>query len=889
MAAAESALIAKQKADLEIESLRKELESLKALRAEIVPTTSASLPIAANYSSSAVLDDWGNDDGWETASPVEPQAELEYLRSFVRTKIQENDELKQQLSQRSEGDVQKKVIDPKSDASSLFATPSRLANSTSSITRTSSPALSMIPDTEAKDLFGDDGGWDDLEFEPISNSKASAPAQSPHANGISSAEPVSLESDIKKIEQLTSEIENLNTRLESLKPAERQNETLKKALGMRDQELTEITEQYNALNVECGDLKAQVETLEAELEEHRHSLEQATQQLQKAQQSSPMVRSTSTEDAQSSTLGAELTRAKATIHTLQTLLAAKPPSGSTTKDSSEENGWGDDFDDLEESKKPDIKSLENEIDALRHLGEQKDSLLSNLRLEIVSLNSTIATLESEKTSPKSHHEGESHEDVASRLAQAVEAERAHWTSKISDLDATHQKQLEELELAHLTQCEQLEATNAETLKSQLESALQTVRVEADKDIRRRIHEIEEIHASQKEILESKLAKVSLEKQEVEKEKFELQSRLTSKTDELAALNAKIQTLQSSVPDATILANLTQENHHLRGELEDLRRVQNGSNAEIMEELEQLRSARDSSESSTQALKESYQFELENVKQLQLDAEARMANYQNKALELSSTVDQLKADLKAKHDLLQQKEAQVVDLQARLQKERSSRDSTLMTAEETNLEVRDENSRLKSQLDQTRKSLQALRTNQDEQNQALNALRTQEAQSAAQIKLYLDRISQLQALLDKPAAPIVSWAEEQLVSQSAIAERLTTENLKLSKGLVSGLVDQQTPVERLASAKAQLQDRVDRLERDLKRIKGELAARTEERDSLRTKVDSLNSDKADLKRQLSASSSRLHSPAAHFAAYSSTPSSPYAYSSPSFAPGTPGSP
>lgn len=864
----------------QIDTLRSENSELQAAAEEARQRSSASdhsSPLVLNTSTapvettSAPLDDWGNDDGWDTSSPVEQQAELEYLRSFLKSKSKEVDELKLQLAQATHPK-------PVPAVENLRPTSSLPTSPYVAPARVSSPSLAPIPlePSDAKDLFGDDGGWDDLEFEPL-------PASSTKTE---SAPVAAFDSSVHE-----EEIRELKAQLDLLKATEKQNESLKAALALRDGELEEGAEQYQELKTALEGLQTQVTQLESNLKDKEDELSQMASSAAAVPVSPPQPIKSS---AEIQSIQAELDKANQTIKTLQSLLASKPAAAhiATTSldfgsDEFEGDGWDNFGEEVDKKQASQVNSLERELETLRHISDQKDGNLSALRVEIASLKSTIAELESKATEPKEKQTSdlfESAEDVSSRISQAVEHERSQWKAEIQKVEDAYEQQIQNLELKHLTELEQAEFTAQETLHAKVDSAVVAAKSDNDSSLHKRLRDAEEIHQTQKDLLETQLAKLSADHQALDLKNNQLSSQLTTVLEQNKSLTATVNQLQNQISElsstASHLVTLKEQNEQLRLQCEELRSTQLGDNQSLADELESLRSAREAAETSNMALKESYQLQLEEAQASRLDIETKLALNEQKLHEVQSAMETLRAESRSKQDLIHQKEVKIMDLQSRMNSDKQSQESTLLTAEEDAMTLRDENIRLKQQLDHTKKSVQALNVSKVEQENLIHSLKQQETRSAAQIKTYLARLEQLQALIDKPTVSASTWAEEQLLTQSAIAERLTTENAKLSKGLVSGLMDSQTPIERLAASKAQLQDRVDRLEKDLKRIKTELSARTEERDTLRTKVDTLSSERQDLKRQISASpAARYSSPAAHFASYAATPSSPFAPSIP----------
>jgi chromosome segregation ATPase len=872
----------------ENEHLLTELDAFKQAHSSISASTSTdaaqsdenkelSQSIASKSITVASMDDWGADE-WETSSPVEPQAELEYLRTFLKTKTKEVDELKMQLSLATQPPkvlpALAKVASGSSVPSSPYVAPLRV----------SSPSMApvVLPTSDTNDIFGEDGGWDDLEFESLPATSTTVPIAKAPENDPS---------------QYLEEIGKLKAHIEELKGTEKQIENLKKALASREGDLEESTEQYHELqatyeatNSRCDELEAQLKTKEEELEKSRSLLHQA----QIAEAVPTPTRTYSSPEI--AVLQGELDRAKQTIKTLQTMLTNQPAStqvsgGSIAFDSDEdENGWGSFGEEGDKKQASQLNALEREIETLRHLSDQKDADLSSLRLEVASLKSEkLTSAKSEATSSEGlkgqpSDFAETPEDVASRLSQAVEHERSLWQSEIQKLEDSYEKQIQDLELKHLTELETLEISAQETLQAQIDRAVLAAKSESESSVQRRLHDAEEVHQAQKELLQTQFAKLSADHQAQALKLSQMQTQLTSVLEQNKSLSdlvaeLKVQISERStqtVSDASQLDALREENEQLRAQCDNLRHTQLGDSRDMAAELESLRAAREAMDASHLALKETYQMQLEEAHAARLEAEAKLAISHEKLEEAKTTVQELLLESQNKREMLHSKEVKIVELQSRMNSEKHSRESSLMSAEEDAMTLRDENTRLKQQLEQSKKSIQSLNLARVEQEAAMEALRQQDARSAAQLKTYLTRLEQLQAIVDKPVTSASTWAEEQLLTQSVIAERLTTENAKLSKGLVSGLMDQQTPVERLAAAKALLQERVDRLEKENKRVRNELVARTEERDSLTAKVHSLTSERQDLKRQISASpAARFHSPAAHFASYATaTPSSPY---------------
>jgi len=892
----------------EVEELRSELDQLSKASLPppstdngMTPSTSSERIKTAPVS---IADDWGNDDDWGASSPVEQQAELEYLRTFLKTKTQEIDSLKSQLAvaakvaastTTSVSKPQDHSIQPSSIPSSPYIAP----------VRTSSPSLAPIhiQSAESKDVFGEDNGWDDMEFEPIVVASVQAPVE------------------VENSDSLKEEMVTMRAELEALKAVERQNVSLKSALDLRDTELSEGADEYRALESTCKELRARIRSLESQLEaERREAVAAAEANAQSAPLAlpSPQISESSKLETQNVlALRAELDKANTTIRSLQTLLASKPstslrlassssgPSKVDRHETEEGDGWGSFEDEEEESDgAAHVRALETEVETLRHLGEQKDADLSRLRVDIAGLKSKISNLEA--IAMREAHNGgnegsataaESEVDVAERLTQAVEEERFKWQDEVAKMEVEHAKQIEALELKHLTTMELFEQSTQEASSQvNLDTAILAAKIDAEREMQRRLQDVEEVHTARKELLESQFAALSSDHQSLQTDLHHVKDELSSVTQQNKVLSTTVSQLESDIASARSVAvqfeSMKEENTKLRNQCETLRNSQLGSNVELVAQLDEARAERETVEASVEAVKESYQLQLEEAKQTQLEAETRYTSAQIRLKEMQNTLEALRADLRSKQDALAQRDIQFVDLQARMNSDKKSREHTLLTAEEDVLSLREENARLKTQVDQAKKSAHALNAKQLEMELVSEEAKRREEQSAMQVKLYAQRLEQLQALVEKPSSAshaVSEWAEQQLVTQAAIAERLTNENAKLSRGLVSGLIDQQTPVERLAAAKSQLQERVDRLEKDLKRMRSELTARTEERDTLRKKVDTLTSERTDLKRQLSSSpSTRYHSPAAHFASYSSS-SLPLGSTSGTAIAATPGSP
>ena len=989
-------------------------------------TTNLSMAFTSDWDDEGE-DAWALDDaldeGIVSTSPVEQQAELEYLRSYLKAKTQECESLKRQLAavsataptsvSTSSAPANQHIVIPSFKKSNDELNTSTVLNKTvisdspifapSSATSTlPGPSSSSLPASPyvapqdrslnkstnvaslapAANLFNDDfdDGWDDLSFEPVSSQapKAQDSAATTETFGEDMNEvqqslaPAAIKSELPDshpdVERLQSELGDLKAKLSVLEAAERQNSSLKSALENRDNELSEMAEECNKLTANIEELQHKISELEAEsagLKDENEKLDQDVQQAlenaksqreeyeskiielnakaEAATRATVIEKSASQEkvhaaspspSAQLLALQAELERSKATINTLQTLLASKPPAdtnGSITSPQrpttnvtfadkidfdGDDDGWDnwDDSEKMDASKKADkplegssssssvqasqrIPVLEREIDSLRHLIEKKDIDLSTLRVQVESLKTELSQLQ---TQPKS--------DDSEILAAA----NLKYEEEVAKLEARHAKDLEALELRHIAASEESELQASESLSQALAKAKIAAKAEVENEAARRLQVVEETHAAQKEILEHDLLSRSNRITALESEIETVRTQLENNISQLETAQSQLKAEKSiNSANATRINQLESDNTRLQLVVEELQQSQNERSSKTGEDDEM-------DGPSSVALKEAFAMQLEEAKEALVIAEATAEAAREKGEEATRKVSALNAELSSLQALLNSRETQLVEVQSKLSTMQRERDQAQLNAEEDVLSAKEESRRLRSQMDRLKADLDRWAQREKEWQKDLEEARDAEAKRAAEVSVYLKRLESLQqqqfitttadsasdsASLGSsqgiPGSPSTSslssnnasiygnaqladWVEKTLKSHSSIAEKLTTENAKLSKGLVSGLVDAQTPVERLAAAKQQLQMRVERLEKDVRRMKSELTARTEERDTLRSQVESLTAQKGDLTRKVAASpAARYHSPAAHFSSYatSSTPLTPFSYQAP----------
>lgn len=925
-------------------------------------------------------DPWGSDEKQDDAgvadesefitstSPVESQKELEYLRAFLKTKTQECEKLKRELSQatasaarpthivinhnknnNTSNQTLNESVETKNRDSPLFAPSSATASlpapSFASLpaspyvapkdrSTTSTNASITAQNTSAEPLDLDfDSGWDDLAFEPLSSHSPSSTQQIDTTNRSSSDEDKEMESKNEKIDLEDANANASGSRANVAVPQEyldkfkeqtallatleKHNSSLKLALENRDAELAEGADQYNAISKECeslqvrvseleaqvaaieaqkneieeklvssvsvdllNDLKARNEELEIELEDMRKTMIAESEEKEVSKVSETFSSSTNADGtltdiatsdignnyAQLMALQSELDRSKATINTLQSLLANRPAANTSssttlahnTEETDDWDSWEAQEDDISESKKikpssmlstsSQVPVLENEIESLRHLIEQKDADLSSLRLEAAEWKQKFSEI--------------------SLKPQVIDAndfssERAKLEETIIEMENKHAKQLEALELKLLNQIEEDELSASQTLSQRLAEVSLAARTEVEKESQRRLQSAEEVHQAQKEIWEEKDAARLARTQALENQVETLAARLDS-------LNAEYESASAQLKDAN--AEKEEMNARLAQLSADKTRL-----ALLAEEYEaKIKSFGDGSSNASHALKEGnfeifgnssdfshleedaglssqleqYRLQLEESKEAQMSAEAASEMARGRIRELETEIGRVSAQVKTLQQDLSVREAQWVDSQKALSSARKDREEAQEKFEEIEISL----SELTRRNAESETRLKTMEASHKKEMQ----LRDQEARAREeQLTEKLSEISSgAHVVPDSPAknasssTPLMSeWLEQQLKSHAMIAERLTSENAKLSKGLVSGLVDVQTPVERLASAKQSLEMRVDRLEKDLKRKTTELAARTEERDSLRAQCEALTNHSASLTRKV----------------------------------------
>ncbi|XDV43416.1 hypothetical protein PO909_011900 [Leuciscus waleckii] len=503
------------------------------------------------------------------------------------------------------------------------------------------------------------------------------------------------------IGELIEEINSLKLQLQTskcqLSDVMEMMESLEMAKGEWDDKFFQIESELKRVRSEKANLEKHILSMEADIEEIQEQKQRQAVELDAARRTNYSL------EQQLNTTMAEGGRLKEELILCTDVRESENHSLMKLKEKAEllekrESNTRELIKELEEdirAGKRQIEAASNQIDVLRKEKEQLIQQSQNLENTVALLNEDNTNLFSELNSLKNN------ENFASR-------ESENMSSKIQSLEKENVRLSQSLESSLLEKGEiasRLISTQEEV--AQMRQGIEKLKVRIESDERKKNHMSQLLKAAQRkaDVLQDNIEKLEREKENSDQNLEDAILQAESAKAELEEIQAETQELTKKIEEmATELKDLNEEKYKLE------------------QELEQKNSLIDELQLSNQAASE----KLKSVEEATVNQQQMITDFQFKVGAMEEELQLCRTEVESKELIAQDLTSQLLSLQSEneefaqrvLEYERcqaelcSTNQSVLKDFENRQQELRKENARLQSQIDE----LQALSSIQDERDE-----------------------------------------------------------------------------------------------------------------------------------------------------------------------------